>query len=64
MGKQNSRRNNTNEFTDNSKQVPNQVFIFGHSLDATDNEIFKDIFLREFNDTKPDIKLIAQTYNS
>ena len=83
----------------NSKQVPNQVFIFGHSLDATDNEIFKDIFLREFNDTKitiyyhsaddrkriitnlikiltksvlvqktkgtnPDIKFIAQTYNS
>lgn len=36
----------------NSKKVPNQVFIFGHSLDATDNEIFKDIFLRELNDTK------------
>ena len=32
--------------------IPNSVFIFGHSLDATDNEIFKDIFLRELNDTK------------
>ena len=31
---------------------PNQIFIFGHSLDATDNEIFKDIFLRELNDTQ------------
>lgn len=35
-----------------SEHLPNQVFIFGHSLDSTDNEIFKDIFLREFNDTK------------
>lgn len=31
---------------------PNQIFIFGHSLDATDNEIFRDIFLRELNDTQ------------
>lgn len=35
-----------------AKSKPNQVFIFGHSLDSTDNEIFKDIFLRELNDTK------------
>ena len=32
--------------------TPNHVFIFGHSLDATDNEIFKDILLRELNDTQ------------
>ena len=31
---------------------PNQIFIFGHSLDATDNEIFRDIFSRELNDTQ------------
>ena len=31
---------------------PNRIFVFGHSLDATDNEIFKDIFLRELNDTQ------------
>ena len=35
-----------------AKSKPNQVFIFGHSLDSTDNEIFKDVFLRELNDTK------------
>lgn len=35
-----------------AEKKPNQVFIFGHSLDSTDNEIFKDIFLRELNDTK------------
>lgn len=32
--------------------TPNNVFIFGHSLDATDNKILKDIFLREHEDTK------------
>lgn len=35
-----------------SLNIPNHIFIFGHSLDATDNEIFKDIFLRELNDTQ------------
>lgn len=35
-----------------SCNTPNHIFIFGHSLDATDNEIFKDIFLRELNDTQ------------
>ena len=35
-----------------SLSIPNHIFIFGHSLDATDNEIFKDIFLRELNDTQ------------
>lgn len=35
-----------------SCSTPNHVFIFGHSLDATDNEILKDIFLREHKDTK------------
>ena len=35
-----------------SCNTPNKVFIFGHSLDATDNEILKDIFLREYDDTK------------
>lgn len=33
-------------------RIPNRIFIFGHSLDATDNEIFKDIFFRKYNDTK------------
>ena len=37
---------------DRAKIIPNKVFIFGHSLDATDNEILKDIFLREYDDTK------------
>lgn len=32
--------------------LPNKVFIYGHSLDATDNEILKDILLREHDDTK------------
>lgn len=31
---------------------PNHVYIFGHSLDATDGDIFRDIFLRKENDTK------------
>ena len=35
-----------------SCSTPDHVFIFGHSLDATDNEILKDIFLREHKDTK------------
>ena len=35
-----------------SCSTPNHAFIFGHSLDATDNEILKDIFLREHKDTK------------
>ena len=36
----------------NEKDKPNHVIIFGHSLDPTDGDIFKDIFLREPNDTK------------
>ena len=35
-----------------AKKKPNHVFIFGHSLDATDKDIFRDLFLREPNDTK------------
>lgn len=35
-----------------SCNTQNKVFIFGHSLNATDNEIFKDIFLRKYDDTK------------
>lgn len=41
-----------------SCSTPNNIFIFGHSLDATDNEIFKDIFLRELNDTRVTIYYI------
>ena len=33
-------------------RYPNHVYIFGHSMDPTDKDIFKDIFLREPNDTK------------
>ena len=39
-------------YAETSLNIPNHIFIFGHSLDATDNEIFKDIFLRELNDTQ------------
>ena len=35
-----------------TSELPNRVFIYGHSLDATDNEILKDIFFRELTDTK------------
>ena len=35
-----------------AKKKPNHVYIFGHSLDATDKDIFRDLFLREPNDTK------------
>lgn len=35
-----------------AKKKPHHVFIFGHSLDATDKDIFRDLFLREPNDTK------------
>ena len=33
-------------------RMPNHVYICGHSMDPTDKEIFKDILLREPNDTK------------
>lgn len=36
----------------NDTVKPNSVYIFGHSLDATDKDIFRDIFLREPNDTQ------------
>ena len=45
-----------------SCSIPNNVFIFGHSLDATDNEILKDIFLREHDDTK--IKIFYHDSNA
>lgn len=35
-----------------AEETPNHVYIFGHSLDATDGDIFRDIFLRDPNDTK------------
>lgn len=35
------------------RQSPlHNVHIFGHSMDPTDKEVFKDILLREPNDTK------------
>ena len=45
-----------------SCSIPNNIFIFGHSLDATDNEILKDIFLREYDDTK--IKIFYHDSNA
>ena len=38
--------------SDRAKKKPNHIFIFGHSLDATDKDIFCDLLLREPNDTK------------
>lgn len=35
-----------------ASRMPNHVYIFGHSMDPTDKEVFKDILLREPNDTK------------
>lgn len=35
-----------------AQKKPHHVFIFGYSLDATDKDIFRDLFLREPNDTK------------
>lgn len=34
------------------KKKPNNVFVFGHSLDDTDRDIFRKLLLREANDTK------------
>ena len=44
------------ESEDTIKQLaarcPNHVYIFGHSMDPSDKEVFKDILLREPNDTQ------------
>ena len=35
-----------------AKKKPNHIYIYGHSMDPTDKEIFKDLFLRKKNDTR------------
>lgn len=35
-----------------ANKKPNHIYIFGHSMDATDKDIFRDLLLRENNDTK------------
>lgn len=40
------------EMTALAVRRPNHVHIFGHSMDPTDKEVFKDLLLREPNDTR------------
>ena len=40
------------EDNNDSEDKKNHIFIFGHSMDATDKDIFRDLLLRESRDSK------------